>query len=556
MRASIFVGDDELSSIIPIGERYRLHKLDKKPVEELLCHEYDQFLRSFVKHTLPKNDLYDVVRAFDTAEDMTFLRRLLLIAKLDAKWKSVGEDLLLYAAEDGNKRLVVMLLDVGVDINAFRPYNHRSHLGGQHKAYNPIQSAIHRGYNGLVDILTSHGASIFTTHRIYDCHFLAHASSQNATDLAKPLLAKVASSGFETAKNGVWILVIAVRLSLDKVVDILLDTGFNPYMCIYEHQWPDGDTYFESAFSVSLYTKKFSYLRAFLQLPYRGLDKKQCNERIRQLTAGYVGACCSKNVDIRNAIPDAQWRLADVKLVMGYDYVQSYLDNALRAAVKLSNCIKVKCLIQLGASPNNLWNSIISAHGKILLGFAVSKGDASIVRQLIAAEAETNAMGFPGYPSLLQRAVLMGSLDIVSLLVEDGAHVDMPLRLAEAGAYVHVLPFVHGLSAIETAATRGNLEMVAYLLEPGANIQGLHNKIFRRTLYRAQRNRHRLVVDLLQKWKRSRYGEEDCDRVSNIMSSMTWDELGFQRGKTMLDYYGPLSEQSDTESTMDSTDEE
>lgn len=60
--------------------------LGKKPVttvKEFLYHGYNQILPPFSMRILPNVDLYDVVRAFDTTDDIGFLRRLLLIANLD-----------------------------------------------------------------------------------------------------------------------------------------------------------------------------------------------------------------------------------------------------------------------------------------------------------------------------------------------------------------------------------------------------------------------------------------------------------------------------------------
>jgi hypothetical protein len=67
--------------------------------------------------------------------------------------------------------------------------------------------------------------------------------------------------------------------------------------------------------------------------------------------------------------------------------------------------------------------------------------------------------------------------------------------------------------------------MVKYLLEAGAYIRGQHNRHYRSAVYRAQHFGHGPIINLLQDWKRSRYGEQDCDTVSNIISSITSEEL-------------------------------
>lgn len=125
--------------------------------------------------------------------------------------------------------------------------------------------------------------------------------------------------------------------------------------------------------------------------------------------------------------------------------------------------------------------------------------------------------------------------------------------LVEAGANVNYRPRRWIRSAIEIASGGGQIEMVTYLLESGADIQGRHNRNYR-TLYRAKMAGHDSVVELLQEWKKSKSGEQDCDTIDSIMETMTLDELDFPSEEARIDYLE--RGQSDTESTMDYTDEE
>ena len=511
IRAAILVDEDELSNIIPITNRYDLRHPQKKRVEGLLRDGHGRFLQSFIKHTLPDDDLYDVVRTFDTADDMVFLRRLLLIANSEPNWhwKTFCRNLLLYAAKDGNECLVVMLLDVGVDVHAVEPNRLLSHLRG----FNAMQYAIHSGNTKVIDILESRGASILTGWRFEDCKFLSQAITQGTMDLARPLLAKAATSAGEAARDGIEVFVHAVKKSYHKVVHVLFDAGFNPFK----------KTNLESAFTLAVHTSKMGYLERFLKFPYHGLNKKQFRERLRQLTAGFVFAHCSENLVLKDAILDIGWHPDDVTRAMGYDYVQWFLYDALETAVKHSDDDQVNCLIQIGASPNRPKDPGVSSSGETLLRWAMERRNVTIMRQLISAGADINLLNLSSRITPLQEAVYTMNLEIVGLLVGAGAHINSPARPLR-------------LSAIEIAAETGNLAIVAYLLESGADIQGQHNRNYRRALYRAQRNSYSSVVDALQDWKRLRYGEQDCDTVDNIMGTMTSIELKYPSEEARIEY--------------------
>ncbi|KAI4704399.1 hypothetical protein J4E81_001465 [Alternaria sp. BMP 2799] len=550
MRAAIFYGENELYSVIPERERNILHSLDMKPRGTLLHHEYNQFFRSFVKHTLPKDDLYDVVRAFDTADDMVILKRLLLIAKAESarekamlrvpgmarlrewEWRSFFRTLLFYAANDENECLVVMLLDVGVDVNASarRIPPHQNNL-------NAIQIAFHSGNRKIIETLESRGATIFTGGQSEDFIFLSDVSTRGTMDFAKSLLTKAATSDVRTARNGTKVLVLAVERSHDTIVDVLLETGFNPYSNFHEEPSPLR----ENAFTAALRMTKTKYLKKFLEIPCHHFNSDQRQERLRQLTAGYVSACCFEDLDLKNAILDTGWNPDEVKGAMGYDFVQAYLYDALVVAVKRHGYDRVRCLTQIGASPNYPSDMIAPRDLVTPLQWAMERKQMFMVRQLIAAGADVNLLSSQVHESPLQYALSTWNLVLAKLLVEAGANVNLCARRWSR-------------SAIEIAAGGGQIEMVTYLLESGADIKGRHTRNYRRTLYRAKMAGHDSVVDLLQEWKRSRFGDQDCDTIDNIMETMTLDELDYPSEETRIDYLE--RGQSDTESTLDYTDEE
>ncbi|KAI4627105.1 uncharacterized protein J4E87_004447 [Alternaria ethzedia] len=518
MCAAISVIEDEGFDDVPITERYALRYLNERPVKELLYDGHDEFLQFFVKHNLPQDDLYDILRAFNTADDLALLRRLVFLSKSDGnsfaevKWRQFCENLLFDAVKDENEALLEMLLDVGVDANA-RGHSRQFHDStATFKAFNALQIAILGGNKNVIDILNSCCARIFTGSPVVDSDFLSGAFTRNTIDFAKPQLASEATWHSKPGGKGLDILVHAVEQSYDNIVDILFEAGFNPYSRADRGDFATGWVPRDSAFMVSLRTSKTRYLGKFLTFPYHALDRKRRQERLRQLTAGYVTARCTENVALGKAILDAGWRPDHVKLAMGYDYVQEYLHNALEQAVERGYCEEVRCLLQMGANPNLLSYTYVS--GSIIrpLHSAIEEGNVAIVRQLVEARADVNVLSSRSNLTPLQKAVYGSSLEIVSILVEAGANVNSTTRKWSR-------------SAVEIAADKGNLEMVTYLLESGANVQGRHNHNYRRTLYWAQNHGHNSVVDLLQDWKRSRHGEQDCDAIGNIMSSTTEEEL-------------------------------
>ncbi|KAI4639764.1 hypothetical protein J4E93_009118 [Alternaria ventricosa] len=475
-----------------------------KPRGTLLHHEYNQFFRSFVKHTLPKDDLYDVARAFNTVNDLVFLQFLLSIANLDMNWRWFAKSLLIYAAGDGNECLVLMLLDVGVSINARRALGDSSH-----KTFNVLQFAILGGHKTVIDLLSRQGSTIFTGHPAVDSDFLFDAITQGTMDLARPLLVKAATPGAGTTRKGVAVLVHAVEQSYDKIVDILFDAGFNPYSKSYV----DGRENFKSAFIAALHASKTSYLEKFLKFAYYGPAKEQPQQCLQQLTAGYVFAQSTENIHLKNAIIDTGWHPDDVRLVMGNDFIQSCLSDALEAAIERGDRNRVDRLVRIGADPNHRHNYPDGTHSRSPLSQAIATKDVSMVRQLLAVGADVNFLDSLD-ETPLQDAVITSDLEIVSLLVDAGANVNLRTRRWNR-------------SAIEIAAGGGQLGMVRYLLALGADIQGRHNRVYRRTLFRAKRAGYDSIVDLLQDWKRSKYGEQDCDTIDNVMETMRLDEHGF-----------------------------
>lgn len=109
---------------------------------------------------------------------------------------------------------------------------------------------------------------------------------------------------------------------------------------------------------------------------------------------------------------------------------------------------------------------------------AVSEGDLEATRELSKEIGpDMNRMAFPP----LVNAAARGNLEMVRLLVEHGAQVEVPAK--------------GGGTALEVAAREGHREVVRYLLARGADVQG--QSPLESPLILASRGCHADVVELL-----------------------------------------------------------
>jgi ankyrin repeat protein len=346
---------------------------------------------------------------------------------LVARWKHFGENLLLNAAEDGNQSLLVMLLDVGVNVNSSASLERPSYSIAPRRAFNALQIAVHGGYENLINILTSRGAQIFTGNRTEDHDFLDHAIQQDNLDFVKPFLAKAATSDIETTRKWVAVLIVAVQWLNGRIVNVLLEAGFNPYWRVHDRSFShltfDHESAFVAALSAASRTK---YLQQFLKFPSHGLDEERCRERLQQLTAGYAFACSSGDVDLRNAILDTEWDPDEINHIMGHDYVQQCFYDALEVSARRGDCKEVGRLIQEGANPDYRRRDK-DIRFMTPLGMAVLQRNVVMVRQLIAGGADVNRSMSEGHITPLYFAVnIVPNVEIVQLLVEAGANIDAP----------------------------------------------------------------------------------------------------------------------------------
>ncbi|KAF2034881.1 ankyrin [Setomelanomma holmii] len=184
------------------------------------------------------------------------------------------------------------------------------------------------------------------------------------------------------------------------------------------------------------------------------------------------------------------------------------LKTYMQHAVLTGSTEMVKLLLNAGADRYNV---------SLSMQEAAQMNDAKLVKLLLAhgADANTRPRQGTGDKTSLQHAATNGNFEIVKMLPEAGGDINAPRER------------VCGRSALEGAAEQGFLDMVRFLREMGADVQGRDNQVYRRSVYRAWREGNIVVADMIQDFKKARYGVDDCDSVEEIVDDMDLSELEF-----------------------------
>jgi ankyrin repeat protein len=227
----------------------------------------------------------------------------------------------------------------------------------------------------------------------------------------------------------------------------------------------------------------------------------------------YAFALCDGNTCQVNLLSNHGVTIAGICHVMGPDYLKLWLYSVFVEHVERGEYDEAERLLQLGATPVDT-KTLATQKRHTVLQLLARDEKVSLFKKLLDLGEDVNAPPFhESGATALQFAAINGNFDIARMALAAGADVNT----APADQY--------GRTAIEGAAEWGRLDMVHYLLKAGAAIQGRNNVNYRRTVYRAWEEGHRALVDMIQSWKRERYGEEDIEIPEVIIQTMTSDEL-------------------------------
>ncbi len=136
---------------------------------------------------------------------------------------------------------------------------------------------------------------------------------------------------------------------------------------------------------------------------------------------------------------------------------QNILNGLLRSAVISNNIVKVQAYIAIGAGVN-----ATDDDGAMPLHLAAKKGDAEVVKSLLAGGADSNIRGWRDYTPL-HWAALRGHAAIVNVLVQAGALVDAVNQ--------------YGSTTLIFAADKGHEAVFKALLEAGADPKPENNDV-------------------------------------------------------------------------------
>ncbi|KAF2659986.1 ankyrin [Lophiostoma macrostomum CBS 122681] len=250
---------------------------------------------------------------------------------------------------------------------------------------------------------------------------------------------------------------------------------------------------------------------------------------VRLLLDEGADANFSSSDALKAALEVARIDIAKLLLENGANYDSiSYLEfgkKILRRAVRDGDVDAAKSTLQrIGADISHISTAIQDKFKQQLsLGLqeAVEQCNVQMIEVLIAHGADVNAR--PGYSpqslggTAVQLASRMGHFEILRILLDAGGDINAPrTRLC-------------GRTALEGAAEEGFLDMVRYLLEIGAEIEGRDNRVYRRSVYRAWHEGHTVIAEMIQDFKKARYGIADCASTKEIIDSMDPLELEIER---------------------------
>jgi ankyrin repeat protein len=377
------------------------------------------------------------------------------------------------AAEQGNKAVVVVLLEKGADVNA---------RGGHY--HNALQAASARGHEQTVKMLLDKGANVNEQGGEYG-NALQAASARGHEQVVKTLLDKGAN--VKNAQGGEYCdaLLAASAGGHEQVVKTLLDKGAKVNA--------QGGLYSNALQTASA----GGHEQVVKTLLDKGANvNAQGGEYGNALQAASAGGQeqVGKMLLDKDANVNAQGgRYGDALQAASYgghqQVVKTLLDNganinaegghygnALQTASYGGHQQVVKTLLDKGANVNAL-----GGHYGNALQAAVLNGYKQVVKMLLDKRANVNAQG-GRYHNALQAASYGGHQQVVKMLLDKDANVN-----AQGGRYG---------DALQAASYKGYQQVVKTLLDNGANVNAQGGR-YGNALQAASAGGHEKVVKIL-----------------------------------------------------------
>jgi ankyrin repeat protein len=415
-----------------------------------------------------------------------------------------------------------------------------------------------------------HGASF--TQELFQCDLLSadlvedplilcalvHAGDVETVKKTVSRLVTLLGSSAFVQQYGIKALILAVSRDDRSLIQILLKNGVDPFapepgvneddLWRFDHWYPL--RYFatnpprpldilptewvlhpmcSTAFQTAVLTKNMEIIDCFLAWGKGDTFLMSNQNRKRQLSAAYVLSVCSGSEALENIFLQCGITMADAKSTLNISIVEQQLHIGLRHATHFHLYQPIMRptqfqlshrLLDMGAAPdldipNPSRNLYFPFELEPPLVAAVRNQEIDLVKRLLAIRADVHAIlppHFEGSATGVQIAAMNGNFDILELLLQAGGDLNAP-------------PGFDGRTALEGAAEQGRLDMTIYLLSQGADVKGRNNKNYRRAVYRAWKEGHRVLAKMVQEWKMEHYGEDDCDTIEETLASVTLDEL-------------------------------
>lgn len=308
-------------------------------------------------------------------------------------------------------------------------------------------------------------------------------------------------------------LIAATRKRNLNVVQMFLNAGIRPY-------WELPNTHENTAFT-ELFPTTYWRAKEVLELLLSG-----CRSESATSTGGQKpwreGALAFMKEEFSSFMRDISPPMFKSLWESG---ILLHIDEPLKVAIEINRLNIVYFLVEKGADIHYpacvvqrldgrkqiKWTAIHTS-----LQYAARVRSTQLLELLLQKGADVNAEPAEvAGATALQFACFHNHFQSVSILMEAGADINAPPAIA------------NGRAAIEGAAEFGRLDMVKFLLEAGADVQGRHNPTYRRTIYLACKENHWVIANMVQDFKRDRFGPEDVEPLKNILTSMTDEDVKF-----------------------------